>query len=93
MDSRQEMVLQFGDCVEGQKTIKKTNFVTKHFTQPRTWMDSLAQPKHWKKDMRFGTWNVRSLYMSGSFRMVTREVTNSFFFLLYTTESCQQLFE
>jgi hypothetical protein len=26
--------------------------------------------------MRFGTWNVRSLYMSGSFRTVARELGN-----------------
>jgi hypothetical protein len=25
-------------------------------------MDSLAQPKHQKMDMRSGTWNVKSLY-------------------------------
>jgi exonuclease III len=25
-------------------------------------------------DMRFGTWNVRSLYRSGSFKTVTREL-------------------
>jgi hypothetical protein len=26
----------------------------------------LAQPKHRKMDMRFGTWSVRSLYRSGT---------------------------
>jgi exonuclease III len=36
--------------------------------------DYLAQPKHWKMDMRFGTWNVRSLYRSGSMKMVAREL-------------------
>jgi exonuclease III len=25
-------------------------------------------------DMRFGTWNVRSLYMAGSLKMVAREL-------------------
>jgi len=29
----------------------------KCFKVPWTWTDSLAQPKQWKKDMRFGTWN------------------------------------
>jgi hypothetical protein len=37
-------------------------------------MDYLAHPKHRKKDMRFGTWNVRSLYTSGSLKMVAREL-------------------
>jgi exonuclease III len=37
-------------------------------------MDYLAQPKHWKMDMRFGTWNVRSLYRSGSLKTVAREL-------------------
>jgi exonuclease III len=38
-------------------------------------MDSLAkQPKHRKMDMRFGTWNVRSLYTIGSLKTVAREL-------------------
>ena len=35
----------------------------------------LVQPKQWKRGMRFGTWNVRSLYRSGSLTPVTREST------------------
>jgi hypothetical protein len=31
-------------------------------TKPWTWTDNLVQPKQRKKDIRFGTWNVRSLY-------------------------------
>jgi hypothetical protein len=31
-------------------------------------MEYLAQPKHRKMDMRFGTWNVRSLYRSSSLK-------------------------
>jgi hypothetical protein len=27
-------------------------------------MDYLAQPKHWKMDIRFGTWKLRNLYSS-----------------------------
>jgi exonuclease III len=38
-------------------------------------MDSLAkQPKHSKMDMRFGTWNVGSLYRIGSLMTVAREL-------------------
>jgi hypothetical protein len=34
----------------------------------------MAQPKHRKMDMRFGTGNVRSLYRSGSLKTVAREL-------------------
>jgi hypothetical protein len=37
-------------------------------------MDSLARPKHWKRDMRFGMWNVRSVYRAGSLKTVAREL-------------------
>jgi hypothetical protein len=37
-------------------------------------MDSLAQPKHQKMDMGFEMWNVRSLYRTGSLKMVEREL-------------------
>jgi hypothetical protein len=37
-------------------------------------MDYLAQPKHPKMDMRFGTWYDRSLNSSGSFKTVVREL-------------------
>jgi exonuclease III len=36
-------------------------------------MDYLACPKHRKMDLRFGTWNVRSLYRSGSLKTVAGE--------------------
>jgi hypothetical protein len=48
--------------------------VTKCFKTPRTWTDSLARPKHWKKDMRFGTWNVRSLCRVGAIKSVVGEL-------------------
>jgi exonuclease III len=35
-------------------------------------MDSMVRPKHRKKDMRFGTWNVRS--RAGSLKTVVREL-------------------
>jgi exonuclease III len=38
-------------------------------------MDSLdKQPKLWNTDMRFGNWNVRSLYRAGSQKTVSREL-------------------
>jgi hypothetical protein len=36
--------------------------------------DLLAQPKQWKKDMGFGTWNVRSLNRSGILLTVAKEL-------------------
>jgi hypothetical protein len=42
----------------------------KCFEVPWTWTDPLAQPKQWKKDMRFGTWNVRSSCRLGAVKSV-----------------------
>jgi exonuclease III len=39
-------------------------------------MDSLAQPRHRRRDMRYGTWNVRSLYRAGSLKTVASELRN-----------------
>ena len=41
---------------------------------PRTRTDPLVGPKQRKRDMRFGTWNVRSLYRTGSLTAVAREL-------------------
>ena len=42
--------------------------------KPRTWTDTLVQPKQQKMDMRFGTWNVRNLYRTGSLTTAAREL-------------------
>ena len=34
----------------------------------------MVRPKQRKKDMRFGTWNVKSLYRAGLFTAATREL-------------------
>jgi hypothetical protein len=47
----------------------KNKGVPKCHTGPRNWTDNLEQPWQGKMDMRFGTWNVRSLY-----RAVTSEI-------------------
>jgi len=39
----------------------------------QAWADLLVRPKQWKRDMRFSTWNVRSLCRSGSLTTVARE--------------------
>jgi len=41
---------------------------------PRTWTDFFSRPNQWKKDMRFGTWNVRSLYRKGAMKLVVGEL-------------------
>ena len=57
----------FGLCeVLSAPHLKKPGIVTKLKPVPRAWTDTLVRPKQWKTDMRFGTWNVRSLFMSGS---------------------------
>jgi hypothetical protein len=38
-------------------------------------MDSLEQPKLRKVDIRYGKWNVRSLYRAGSLITAAREIT------------------
>jgi hypothetical protein len=60
----------------GPTTPKRKNFsiVTKCSEVPRTWTDSLVRPKHWKKDMRFGAWNVMSLYRVGAIKSVVGEL-------------------
>jgi hypothetical protein len=51
-------------------------FVAKYVQEPRKWTDSLARPKHRKRDTRFGTWNVRSLYRTGLLKTVAKELGN-----------------
>ena len=41
---------------------------------PRVWTDPLVQPKQWKGDMGFGTWNIRRVYRSGSLTTVAMEL-------------------
>jgi hypothetical protein len=49
------------------------------FKKPRIWTDYLdKRPKRKKMDMRFGTWNVGSMYRAGSLRAVAEETTVRF---------------
>jgi hypothetical protein len=44
----------------------------KNKIEPQTRPDSLdKRPKQWNMDMRFGLWNVRSLYRAGSLMTVS----------------------
>ena len=49
----------------------KNYHITKHLQLPQ---DPLVQPQQWKRDMKFGTWNMRNLYRSGSLTTVAREL-------------------
>ena len=40
----------------------------------QAWVDPLVQPKQWKRDMSFGTWNISSLYRSESLTSVTTDL-------------------
>jgi hypothetical protein len=54
----------------------KNKLVTKCHKGPQTWTDSLdKQPKLRKRDTRFDTWNVRSLYRAGSHITVANEIS------------------
>jgi hypothetical protein len=45
---------------------KKITRVTKYHKKPRNQTNPSVQREKWKRDMRLGVWNVRSLYRSGS---------------------------
>jgi len=41
---------------------------------PPTWTDPSERPKHWKRDIKSGTWKVRSLYRPGLVTIVVRDL-------------------
>ena len=43
---------------------------------PRAWTDPLVQPKQWERDMKFGTWDVRSLYWSRALTAAAGELAS-----------------
>jgi hypothetical protein len=54
----------------------KNKLVTKILKKPQTWTDSFdKRPRLKKIDMRFGTWNVRSMYRAMSLRAVAEEIS------------------
>jgi hypothetical protein len=44
------------------------------FIECRNKRDTLVRTKQWRREIRFGIWNVRSLYRSGSRTAVDREL-------------------
>ena len=53
---------------------RKTDFVTKWILLARAWTDPIVRPKQWKRETRFGTWNVTHPYMSVSLTAAAREL-------------------
>jgi hypothetical protein len=54
----------------------KNKIVIKIHTEPQTSMDSLDKRPKWRNmDIRFGTWNVRSLYRVGSLVTGSKELS------------------
>ena len=45
-----------------------------HSKRPRTWTDPSVRSTQWKRDMTFGTRNVRSIYRSSSLTAAAREL-------------------
>ena len=54
--------------------VSLTRVIQKHHTGSQNWIDNLERPWLRKMDMRFGTWNVRSLYRAGALGLVTSEI-------------------
>ena len=44
------------------------------YSMPQTFTNTLVRPKERERDMKFGTWNVRSLYRAGSLEAAAREL-------------------
>jgi hypothetical protein len=54
----------------------KNKIITKIPKKPQAWTDFLdKRPKQKKMGMRFGTWNVRSMYRAGLLRAVGEEIS------------------
>jgi hypothetical protein len=67
--------------------IGKMLYVANYLQAPRKWTDSLARPKHWKRDVRIGTCNVQSLYRAGSLKTVARKLGKYKLVVLYGCET------
>ena len=48
--------------------------------------DTLLRPKKWKRNTRFGTWNFRTLYRSGSLTAAARELVRYKLYLVGVQE-------
>jgi hypothetical protein len=42
-------------------------------SKPWSWTDIMVQRKQQKRDIRFGTWNIKSLYRAGSLIAAARK--------------------
>ena len=53
---------------------RKKDTVTNSLDKPRNWTDSLLRPQQMNKNMRFGTWNVTSLYRTEAVTLLAQEL-------------------
>jgi hypothetical protein len=53
----------------------KIGLVGKRIYVPRVWTNLEERHTQWKRDVRFRTWNVKSLYRSGSLSTIASELT------------------
>jgi len=75
-DCRQGVVLQLGGGQVLTIPHLKTYHIMNHSKTPRTWTEPSVRSTQWKKDMIFGTRNVRSMYRASSLAAaVARELT------------------
>jgi hypothetical protein len=70
------VVVQLGGWAWGYQFLAvKNKFVTKCHKGPWTWTDFLEKLfKLRNMDMRFGTWNVRSVYRASSLMTVAKNI-------------------
>jgi hypothetical protein len=68
------VVIQLGGWARCSQllTIKRALLQNKYVLQ--AWPDPFLPTKEWKRDMRFGMWNIRSLYRAGSLTAAAREL-------------------
>jgi hypothetical protein len=68
------VVLQLGGWAWGKQLTSKEVICYEMFQSASDGNDSLARTKQWKKDMRLGTWNIRSLCRVGAIKPVVGEL-------------------
>jgi hypothetical protein len=72
----QGVVLLLGGWAWDEQLLAIKNKLVTKILKVRTWMDSLdKRPKRKNMYMRFGTWNVRSMYRAGSLKAVAEEIS------------------
>ena len=61
----------------------KTGLDTKRKHEAQTWAEDSVRPKQWKWNTESSTWNVRSLYWSGSPTTVAKDSARYIYIYIY----------